>query len=206
MLRPSKSLCLCGNAMSQIAKQCKECRTRRITAKCECCGSEFQYKPSKPKRTCSGKCADRLRADASSSTQCRKVALICQSCGTSKQVSPSYATRKYCSTACASVGKSGANNHFWKGGITSAHQSFFASTEWKSICRIVWARDRRVCQRCGDIHEKGKRLHEVHHIASWAKFPELQRDIANLVLLCYGCHKFVHSRENELGEFIRNKH
>lgn len=205
MFRPSKEKCACGNEKSQVAKVCAECRRRRITIKCEVCGSEFETKPGKAKRTCSRTCADRLRANASSNTQCRKVDIICEHCGRTKSVSPSYSKRRFCSRRCAYDAASGENHRNWKGGISGERDLFFSSREWKVAQQYVWARDKRTCQRCGVIHESGERAFEVHHIASWAKFPELRTDVCNLILLCRGCHQWVHSRANEERQFIRLK-
>lgn len=170
---------------------------------CEVCGGQFSSPKSRPKRTCSRLCSDRLRAAASSATQCRKVALVCEHCGTSKLVSPAYRSRRFCSRSCSYARRRGPLSSTWKGGITSEHQAFFSSTEWKRACAAVWARDRRTCQRCGAVHSGTGKLHEVHHIGSWGKFPELRLDLGNLSLLCFGCHKWVHSRHNAGRLFLR---
>src|SRR5690625_2959962 len=202
LFRPSKIKCKCGNQMSQVAKQCLECRRRKVKISCEECGAEFECAPSRIKKTCSSDCAYRLRARNSANTQSKKTPLKCENCGKTKLVSPAYSTRRFCSTKCSYAFRTGEKSSNWKGGITSEHHKFYSSKEWKEACRRVWARDRRVCQRCGKTHERGEKLHEVHHIGSWVKFTELRTEISNLVLLCYECHKFVHSRKNKLREFI----
>lgn len=201
--RPSKELCACGNKKSQVAKICIQCSRKRIDATCAECGSAFTHAPSRPRLACGPKCADRLRAKASSDKQSRKVALVCQNCGTSKFVSPAYAGRRFCSTRCAYDGMSGPNHAKWKGGCD---RGFYVSRQWTRVCRAVRKRDCGKCQRCGAVEERGERLHDVHHIASATKFPELRTDPSNLVLLCRGCHRFVHSRANAERRFIRLKH
>ncbi|PTD20049.1 HNH endonuclease [Sphingomonas fennica] len=47
-------------------------------------------------------------------------------------------------------------------------------------------------------------MFEVHHIGSWARYPGLRLDLANLSLLCRGCHKWVHSRGNTGRLFLRD--
>ncbi|WP_367575490.1 HNH endonuclease [Thalassospira aquimaris] len=203
LVRPSPDRCACGNIKSQVAKTCLDCRRKRVDATCKFCGGRFLHKPSRPRSACSAGCARQLRARGSSDKQSRKVDTVCQHCGKAKRVSPVYANRRFCSPRCAYDANSGPANAQWKGGVTSAHQRFFSSMDWKRACQRVWARDRRTCQRCGDVHDRSKRQHEVHHIAVWAKHPELRLDAKNLILLCYGCHKFVHSKRNTSGELIR---
>ena len=205
MLRPSKYLCECGSAKSQVAKCCWECRKKRVTKKCVVCGSEFECKQSQKFTTCGGACASKLRGKNSGNTQSQKITIRCQSCGKDKLVSPAYRNRKYCSVACSTIERTGHKSGRWKGGITTEQGAFFNSRQWKMVCRDIWSRDRRTCQRCGSVHDETQRTYEVHHRGSWLKFPELRTERSNLVLLCRKCHQFVHSRANEIGEFIRNK-
>ncbi|MCA9646558.1 MAG: HNH endonuclease, partial [Myxococcales bacterium] len=85
----------------------------------------------------------------------------------------------------------------------SERQAFFTSPEWSAVRRRVWARDRRSCQRCGREHRRGDPPYHVHHIGSWATHPGLRLELANLVLLCRPCHRWVHSSENTRGELLR---
>ena len=202
LFRPSKELCACGRPKSQVAKTCFECRKHRNISICVVCGTEFSAKASKRQQTCSRECAYKLRADKSRSTQSRKVALVCKWCGRTKYVSPAYASRQFCSHRCAYSYNSGERNPQWKGGITPEHDAFYSSSEWKEYCRIVWARDRATCQRCGAKYSEDQLLYQVHHIGSRAKFPELRTSVDNLVLLCRPCHRFVHSRANTAHEFV----
>lgn len=203
LFRPSPDQCACGNPKSQVAKVCLDCRRKRVSATCQSCGNSFQHKPSRPRSACSPECAHRLRARGSAVSQSRKVDLVCQHCGKTKRVSPVYAARRFCSSRCAYDANSGAANPSWKGGVTPEHQQFFASLAWKRMCQRIWARDRRTCQRCGEVWDGSGKLHEVHHIAVWAQFPDLRLEPENLKLLRYSCHKFVHSKRNTTGELIR---
>src|SRR6185295_8351265 len=199
MFRPSKDRCSCGNPKSQVAAICLACRRKRVVAACRACGRAFEHAPSRPRLACSPTCADRLRANGSRDTQSRKVAFVCKRCGTERLVSPSRNRGGYCSSRCAADARMGAGNRRWKGGVTSKQRLFFGSSEWKRICRDIWARDRGRCRLCRKRPERG----EVHHIATWGRFPKLRTDPGNLILLCYGCHKWVHSRTNTEGRFIR---
>ena len=92
----------------------------------------------------------------------------------------------------------------WKGGLTPERQAFYSSPEWKATARAVWTRDQCTCQRCGckpprkgPKHNRG----HVHHIVSF-QVRELRLDLGNLVLLCAGCHRWVHGRANVLKELV----
>ena len=93
-------------------------------------------------------------------------------------------------------GKTGEANPNWKGGVTPERQALYSSLEWAEVVKVVWARDKAICQRCG---EPGK---HIHHIVSFA-VPELRADADNLILLCRDCHSWVHSRKNTEGEFVK---
>ncbi|WP_353612177.1 HNH endonuclease [Rhizobium sp. Root651] len=188
--------------MHYLAKQCLNCRRKRIIAVCQECQTEFHQKPSRPRSACGPACAVKLRARGSRNSQSRKVPLVCEHCGKAKLVSPTYANRRFCSTDCANHGKCGEGSASWKGGVTSEHAAFYSSREWKVVCERIWARDRATCRRCGTKHRYPEPPYHVHHIRLWAKFPEFRTDHDNLVLLCRGCHRFVHSRDNVSGELI----
>ncbi|MBS8227119.1 HNH endonuclease [Vannielia litorea] len=176
----------------------------RVERRCEACGAPFvAIMGSRPKRSCSRVCADRLRAKASSSTQSQKIHVTCEECGRQRLVSPAYRVRRYCSVACAAASNTGVRNGNWRGGATSERQTFYTSSEWRDLCNQVWRRDGASCRRCGKAHVYPERGFEVHHIAGWTAFPSLRRDLGNLVLLCGYCHRFVHSRRNTSSEFIR---
>ena len=204
VFRESKEICACGSVKSQVAKICLGCRRKRVSVICGACGERFECRPSQMREACCRECAYRLRARRSSNTQSKRVELVCEHCGKRKLVSPAYSTRRFCSPNCANAANTGENNPRWKGGITSEHQAFFSSPEWKRVCASVWARDRRTCRRCGAVHNGAGQLHEVHHTGSWAKFPEHRLNLDNLVLLCRKCHRWIHSRDNTRREFIRH--
>lgn len=200
--RQITAICGCGNPMHYRAKQCLDCRRKRATAECKNCGTSFQHKPSRPRSACSPACADRLRARSSSVSQSRKVDLVCEHCGSIKRVSPSYADRRFCSHRCAYDANSGEANPRWKGGITDDRKAFLSSMEWKIVRRAVWARDRRTCRRCGEVHQRGMETFHAHHIALYCEHPDQRLNPDNIVLLCLECHRFVHSRDNQQREFL----
>ena len=97
-------------------------------------------------------------------------------------------------------GRRGPEVPNWKGGCTPERQAFYTSREWATACVAAWDRDKACCARCGIAHEE--RSCAVHHIVSFA-VRALRADPDNLVLLCIDCHRFVHSKRNTEGEFIK---
>jgi len=94
----------------------------------------------------------------------------------------------------------GDKNPHWRGGITPERQALYSSTDWADLVKRVWERDEATCGRCGKRYNGEKRFH-IHHITPFEK-KDRRLDITNLILLCAGCHKFVHSKMNIGGEFI----
>lgn len=102
-------------------------------------------------------------------------------------------------------GLRGADAPNWKGGITPERQAFYANDEWKASVRAVWQRDNDICQRCKlDFRtvDRSQVTFEIHHIVSFA-VKELRCELSNLVLLCEGCHDWIHSRANVNKEFLQ---
>lgn len=101
-------------------------------------------------------------------------------------------------------GKRGAEVPTWRGGITPDRQAFYSTHEWKAAVKEVWKRDNATCQKCGKRSCKGQRFaFDIHHIVSF-ECKELRAVLSNLVLLCEGCHYWVHSSNNVNKEFIRD--
>ena len=46
------------------------------------------------------------------------------------------------------------------------------------------------------------KTYEIHHIIPFV-YEDYRLDIDNLALLCYDCHKWVHSKKNTNQEFIK---
>jgi len=79
-------------------------------------------------------------------------------------------------------GEKGSN---WKGGITPMNETIRKGIEFRLWREAVLARDHWNCQNCGQVN---KVLH-VHHIKSFAKYPELRFAIDNGITLCRQCHQ-----------------
>jgi hypothetical protein len=107
-------------------------------------------------------------------------------------------------------GRRGDQIHSWQGGVSPLRNAFYASDEWKSACVAVWRRDNATCQICGlrqsDVDRKKNAFH-IHHIKSFARYPDLRAEPTNLVLLCRPCHLWVHSKKNTENKFNgRSRH
>jgi hypothetical protein len=101
-------------------------------------------------------------------------------------------------------GRTGKDHPSWKGGATPERQAFYATDEWREAVKAVWQRDNAICQRCGKSHNgsRSEGAFHIHHIVSF-QVEELRTDPDNLVLLCKDCHRFVHSKKNVNGDFIK---
>lgn len=98
-------------------------------------------------------------------------------------------------------GRRGANNPNYQGGSSPERQRQYASSEWRELQRVIYARDGYRCRRCGAGKTERRGLH-AHHIQPWAKRPELRFDLANIVTLCRTCHQWVHSKTNSERAFL----
>lgn len=97
----------------------------------------------------------------------------------------------------------GAHPASWKGGVTPERQAIYSSEQWKEAVKEVWRREDATCQRCGkrQNEERDSKFH-LHHLYSFADYPNLRVNPDNLVLLCKECHLFVHSKKNTNHEFM----
>ena len=55
----------------------------------------------------------------------------------------------------------------------------------------LWKKHNGCCQICGKQIEKYS-ASQVHHILSWWRFPQYEKDERNLLLLCRDCHSHIH--------------
>lgn len=102
-------------------------------------------------------------------------------------------------------GKRGADTPNWKGGVTPERQAHYSSDEWAEVVKAVWTREDAKCRRCNLDHrglDRSKYKFHIHHIVSFA-VRESRNDLNNVVLLCATCHRWVHSRRNTEGEFLK---
>jgi len=108
-------------------------------------------------------------------------------------------------------GRKGNLSPAWKGGVSPLRQSVYFSDEWKAAKKIALSRDGYKCKKCncGVVrkikHNKSSWNLCLHHIKSFAEFPEERCNSDNLVTLCETCHYWVHSRENINSEYIIRK-
>lgn len=80
--------------------------------------------------------------------------------------------------------RSGANNKWWKGGVSTQNELDRKGIEYKYWRISVFERDNYTCVDCGKI---GGKLN-ADHIKPFALFKELRFDINNGRTLCTECH------------------
>jgi hypothetical protein len=121
-----------------------------------------------------------------------------------RSVSEARAVKPWGSTGPANWmhGRRGADVPAWRGGHTPERQAFHGSDGWRAASTAVWRRDAGTCQRCRlRANDCAKPLFDVHHIEPFDVVAR-REDVDNLVLLCRGCHRFVHSKKNVGREWL----
>lgn len=87
----------------------------------------------------------------------------------------------------------------WKGGLTEIHAKLRRSGAYKQWKLASLAKSQNKCEQCGKMNGEiceccgTKIVLHVHHIKSFAKFPETRFDPENSEVLCPKCH---YSRHN----------
>ncbi len=106
-------------------------------------------------------------------------------------------------------GKRGSELPSWKGGVTPDRQFIIHTPEWKLLSKKLYKKYDYKCQRCGKraateyLGEKKISNLCLHHIRSFAKYPELRLEESNLVLVCRSCHYWIHSNKNIKLDWIQ---
>ena len=82
----------------------------------------------------------------------------------------------------------------WQGGKTKENILIRQGIEYRLWREAVFVRDNWTCQKC---HNRGGTL-QVHHINSFAEYPELRFVVSNGLTLCLNCHKLT-------GSYLKRK-
>lgn len=92
---------------------------------------------------------------------------------------------------------SGPNCNFWKGGTyeSTATEIRLAAPEFRRNRRLAYARDRGICQLCGErctdrTSKDATRRGACHHTGD----PH-DHQLSKLEILCVSCHGFLHSQQ-----------
>jgi 5-methylcytosine-specific restriction endonuclease McrA len=90
---------------------------------------------------------------------------------------------------------SGANSHWWKGGITPENEKARKGKEFRLWRGSVFERDDYTCQRCRAKNKEGERTYlHPHHLQNFAEYPGLRFAIDNGITFCKQCHRLFHNR------------
>lgn len=79
----------------------------------------------------------------------------------------------------------GENHPNWKGGITPYKKALRQCQDYNEWRTMVFKRDNYLCQVCLD---KSKNELRVHHLYSFADYPNLRFSINNGIVCCKQCH------------------
>lgn len=111
------------------------------------------------------------------------------------------------------VDHSGANNHFWKGGVTSENARARKTAKYLRWRTDIFEKDDYTCQCCG---QRGGII-QAHHLFSFSEHKELRHDIKNGITLCFDHHDSTadgsfhnvygttNNTPEQLEEYINNK-
>lgn len=80
----------------------------------------------------------------------------------------------------------GENTPNWRGGTSRSYKTGYYSPEYKQWRKSCFERDNYTCQECGITGDKIYLT--VHHIKSFAHYPELRFNLENGKTLCESCH------------------
>lgn len=186
----------------------------KIEMTCAECGKTFSRYPSqKDRKFCSQACYHKNRGKRQTGEnnpywRGSPITVKCQICGKKFTAYPScidkYYNGRYCSNECKNAAKRGEKSHWWKGGISTEREVFDNRSAWKVHMRKkIFDRDNGTCTICG--HEFAPdEIFEVHHIVPF-EIEDLRLEERNLMLVCFDCHRWIHSTSNTKSEHIMSK-
>ncbi len=121
---------------------------------------------------------------------------LCLFCG-KEFLSWKHSKRQYCSVKCKTLHsretQKGSKSHLWKGGKTELSKLVRTRVKYKEWRRVVFQRDKYVCQKCNIVSGNGKAIYlHAHHKKSFSKFPKLRYRVSNGITLCKDCHLSSH--------------
>src|SRR3990167_10726327 len=101
-------------------------------------------------------------------------------------------------------GRTGILSPRWKGGVSPLRQRLYSNGIWKEKIKEILKRDGYTCQDCGYKKQSDKKL-VIHHIKTWAEYPNLRFESNNLITLCEECHWKRHSKDGTAKRFISKR-
>jgi hypothetical protein len=89
--------------------------------------------------------------------------------------------------------RSGKNNCFWKGGVSSINIKKRADAKSRMWSVSVKRRDKYICQKCGFKGMPKDNMMRSHHILSFNDHINERTNIDNGITFCVKCHKDFHN-------------
>lgn len=140
----------------------------------------------------------------------------CKNCGELFEKTPQYSQKRwgermYCSIQCSKtlLSKGKLPDHVYAGLLKfhedrfqnlargERHYKWKGGVSWGFLRRMACERDDYTCQECG---HREPAIMEVDHIKRKADYPELAKDLDNLMTLCPNCHR--RKTNHEIGKSI----
>lgn len=112
------------------------------------------------------------------------------------------ASSKYCDQ-CADTYDKERHKLYDKHRRDKDSAAFYVSKPWLVTSQTIRIRDHYLCKLCLS-NKKIKQVDVVHHIKELRDYLELALVESNLISLCAGCHRRVHSEYNK-GSMQRRK-
>lgn len=155
-------------------------RSKKIVVFCKYCRKQKELTPyyANKFKFCSSKCRAQVVKNSETWFKKKNPDRFCLTCG--NKLKPNR--KIYCCQKC--YPRNDENNINWKGGLLTANQKIRGSTAYKIWRKMVFERDKYVCQLCGQV---GGTLN-ADHIKPFSLYPKLRLDLNNGRTLCLKCH------------------
>lgn len=180
----------CGKAFEATPYQAEkgkrfcsfDCKNPPAYSTCLNCGIRFRHAPSAHPKYCSRACVD--SSEQRSIEISNRVKTAWQTEETRLNMMKGIESRSELDEwKSAAHFQKGDKHPRYKGNRTARISNY----EHKKFVKAVLRRDKYTCQQCGS-----KQFIQVHHIKSWADYPELRYEASNGVALCEECHIRLH--------------
>ena len=179
-------------------------RVLRRVVPCEFCGKPVEKYNKELKRHkhhfCTHECYSKWKTNIRGQEHplYKKKNTTCPQCGKVFEVHAYRLEEResvFCSKQCHNdwmyENQRGENNPNWRGGRVKYPGRSDSVRDYRNLRETVFKRDGFKCKICGSATD----LH-IHHIKSWAEYPDLRYDPDNCITVCKECHYSLEKKES----------